>query len=81
MFSDSEKNVFMVFRNYQITTGQLLCFNGPNLQKHEAALRRLAAKKLLIKERFKGAYSLTRAGYAAMEDCESTRRRVVRHPR
>ncbi len=81
MFSDSEKNALMVFRNYQIAAGELLCFNGPNLQKHEAALRRLTAKKMLIKERFKGAYSLTRAGYAAMEDCRQARRRAPRQPR
>ncbi len=70
MYSASERNVLKVFRNYQVTPGQLLCFNGPNLHKHQAALKRMAAKKLLIKERFKGAYSLTPAGYAAMEDCE-----------
>ncbi len=81
MFSDSEKSVLMVFRKYQIAPGQLLCFSGPSLKKHESALRRLTTKKMLLKERFKGAYSLTHAGYVAMSDRDLSRRtrRVARH--
>ena len=66
MISASEKDVLQVFRSYKITTGELLCFSGPNLQKHEAGLKKLAVRKMLIKERFKGAYSLTASGYEAM---------------
>ncbi len=66
MITASEQDVLSVFRNYRITPGQLLCFSGTNLKKHQNALRRLAERKMVIKERFKGAYSLTRAGYHAM---------------
>jgi hypothetical protein len=48
----------------------MLCFYGPDLEKHKAALRSLTEKKLLVKERFKGGYSLTRAGFAAMKSCK-----------
>ena len=48
----------------------MLCFNGPNLSQHQAALQRLTDKELLIKEQFKWAYSLTQAGFVAMNDCE-----------
>lgn len=68
MFSASEKDALQVFRSYKIAAGELLCFSGPNLQKHEPALKKLAVRKILIKERFKGAYSLTAAGYEAMSD-------------
>lgn len=53
-----------------MTPGQMLCFYGPNLQQNKATLELLTEKELLVKERFKGGYSLTRAGFAAMNDCE-----------
>ena len=62
MISASEKDVLQVFRSYKIAPGELLCFSGPNLQKHEAGLKKLAVRKMLIKERFKGAFSLTASG-------------------
>jgi predicted transcriptional regulator len=49
----------------------MLCFFGPNLEKHDAALKQLMDKDLLVKEQFKGAYSLTRAGFEAMRTCET----------
>jgi len=48
----------------------MLCFYGPNLAKYKAALQQLTEKELLVKEQFKGGYSLTYAGFAAMKDCE-----------
>lgn len=68
MITAPERDVLKVFRNYQITPGQLLCFSGTNLRKHQAGLKRLAERKMLVKERFKGAYSLTQTGYAAMSE-------------
>jgi hypothetical protein len=47
----------------------MLCLSGPNLERDRAALERLIEKDVLVKERFKGGYSLTEAGYAAMNDC------------
>ena len=50
-----------------MTPGQMLCFFGPDLEKHQAALQNMTAKELLVKEQFKGAYSLTRSGFEAMK--------------
>ncbi len=49
----------------------MLCFYGPDLEKHTNSLRKLTEKDFLIKERFKGGYSLTEAGFDAMKACES----------
>jgi len=48
----------------------MLCFFGPNLEKHKSALRQLTEKDFLVKETFKGAYSLTHAGFRAMKTCD-----------
>ncbi len=50
----------------------MLCFYGPELEKHKAALQKLTEKELLVKETFKGGYSLTRAGFVAMRDSQSS---------
>jgi uncharacterized protein YwgA len=50
-----------------MTRGQMLCFVGPYLEKHNLALQALANKGLLVKEQFKGAYSLTDAGFQVMK--------------
>ena len=50
--------------------GQMLCFTGPSLKQNQATLSLLTNKELLIKEKFAGGYSLTRTGFAAMNDCE-----------
>jgi hypothetical protein len=47
----------------------MLCFFGPDLERNKAALQRLTERDLLVKEQFKGAYSLTRAGFEAMKTC------------
>ena len=62
--------MFRTFRQYLMTPGRMLCFSGPDLVRDKAALDLLTDKKLLIKEKFAGGYSLTPAGYAAMKDCE-----------
>ncbi len=48
----------------------MLCFSGPNLEQDEATLDLLTERELLIKEKFKGGYSLTPAGFESMNDCE-----------
>lgn len=50
----------------------MLCFFGPNLEKHKNALQQLTEKDFLIKEQFKGAYCLTNAGFEAMKTCDKT---------
>jgi hypothetical protein len=70
MLTPSEKTVLRTFKQYLLTPGKMFCFFGPNLQKHKAALQQLTDKNLLVKEHFKGAYSLTRAGFEAMKACD-----------
>ena len=53
-----------------MTPGQMLCFYGPNLKQDKATLERMTNKELLVKEGFNGGYSLTPAGFAAMNECE-----------
>ena len=53
-----------------MTPGKMLCFYGPGLKQNKAILDRLSDRKLLVKERYKGGYSLTQAGYAAMINCK-----------
>jgi hypothetical protein len=70
MLSNSERSVLVVFRQYLITPGQMLCFDGPEFRKHKPALRVLTEKGFLVKEKFDGGYSLTHAGFAAMKSCK-----------
>ena len=70
MLSSSENSALRTFRQYQVTPGRMLCFYGPNLEKHEAALQQLTKKDLLVQEDFNGAYSLTDAGFEAMKICD-----------
>ena len=49
----------------------MLCFFGPDLERYRPALLKLTEKDLLVKEQFKGAYSLTYAGFEAMMTCDA----------
>jgi hypothetical protein len=69
VLTTSEQRVMRTFRQFLMNPGQMLCFSGPNLKQHKAALEQMTDKDLLIKEKFNGAYSLTPAGFAAMNDC------------
>ena len=69
LLTASEQRVLQTFHQYLMTPGKMLCFSGPNLERYSGELNRLADKKLLVKEKFKGGYSLTSAGFAAMKDC------------
>ena len=70
MFSTSEQRILRTFRRFQVTPGQMLCFSGPELKQHRTTLQALVNKEMLVKEKFKGGYSLTAAGFAAMKNCE-----------
>ncbi len=70
MLSTSEQRVLRTFRRFLMIPGQMLCFFGPNLKQDKATLELLTDKELLVEEEFKGGYSLTQAGFAAMNDCE-----------
>ena len=68
MLNRSEIKVLRTFRQYCLTPGKMLCFFGPSLKQHQTALAKLTEKDLLVKERFKGAYSLTTAGFQTMKE-------------
>ena len=66
----SEQRVLQTFRHYLMTPGQMLCFSGPDFAKYRATLERMSEQELLSREKFKGGYSLTDAGFAAMKEIE-----------
>ena len=66
-FTKSEQSVLKTFREFLMRPGQMLCFYGPELERYRNALKQLTERKLLVKERFKGAYSLTSNGFLAMK--------------
>ena len=70
MLSTSEQRVLRTFRRFLVNPGQMLCFSGPNLKQNKATLALLTDKELLVKEKFKGGYSLTQTGFSAMNDCQ-----------
>ena len=53
-----------------VEPGQMLCFNGDSLVEHRESLQQLTEQGLLTKDEFKDGYSLTRAGFAAMQECQ-----------
>ena len=69
VLSQAERSVFRRFRQFLVTPGEMLCFFGPELDKHKVALQRMTERDLLVKEQFKGAYSLTQSGFEAMKTC------------
>ena len=70
MYSASEQRVLRTFRQFLMTPGQMLCFSGPELKQYENTLDALIDKEVLVKEKTKGGYSLTHAGFAAMNSCQ-----------
>ena len=67
MLSTAEQSVLKVFRQFMIGQGEMLCFQGPLWEKHKVSLRQLTERDFLFQESFKGAYSLTETGFAAMK--------------
>ena len=70
VLTPAERAALRAFQKFLATPEQMICFFGPTLEKHGAALERLTKKHLLVKENFKGAWSLTVAGYQAMKTCD-----------
>lgn len=67
MLTPAEQRALQTFRQFLMGPGQMLCFAGPNLERHRAALKQLTEKDFVVKEQFKGGYSLTETGFAAMK--------------
>lgn len=70
MLSLKERDLLAVFRQYLATPGHMICLDGAAVQKHKVAIRNLTDRNFILKERFEGGYSLTKAGFAAMNTCE-----------
>lgn len=70
VLTPSEQRVLRTYRQYLITPGEMLCFSGSLLEQNKVTLERMSEKELLFKEKFKGGYSLTKAGFAAMTACK-----------
>jgi predicted transcriptional regulator len=68
LLSTSEQAVLDVFREFRVSTGEMLCFQTLIIDKHRASLKQMIEKGLLVKENHKGSYSLTDAGFAAMKN-------------
>lgn len=66
MLSSNEITVLKSFRKFYMEPGEMLCFNGVDLVAKTPALDSLVGKRLLVRERFVGGFSLTRNGYAEM---------------
>ena len=66
--SPAEHAVLTVFRKWLMTPGKMLCFSRADLDTLKMPLSQLASKGLVVKERFKGGYSLTKTGFDAMKD-------------
>lgn len=67
MLSKTDLAVLDVFRRYLVAPGEMLCFHGKWFDEHSGSLHHLTVEKLLTREQFKGGYSLTKAGFAAMQ--------------
>ncbi len=66
--SAAEHAVLDVFRTYLMTPGKMYCFDNSDLETFHVPLAELTDKGMLVAERFRGGYSLTETGFAAMRD-------------
>lgn len=68
--SPRERQVLHTFNEFLMTPRQMLCFSGPEHERHVDALETMVEKDLLVEEGFAGGYSLTESGFEAMKACE-----------
>jgi hypothetical protein len=68
VLTPEQQSALGIFRKFQMTTGKMLCFSGPDLATFHDALDQLTVKGLLEGEMPRGSYSLTETGFAAMND-------------
>jgi hypothetical protein len=61
-----ELAALQVFRDFHVAPGEMFCFTGPMLEKHQKSLIQLVGRNLLVKEQFTSGYSMTAVGYRAM---------------
>jgi len=70
LLTTAELRVLRTFRRFLMNPGKMLCFSGPNLELNKDTLEFLTEKEFLVREKFKGGYSLTQDGFTAMLECE-----------
>lgn len=68
--SPDEETVLGVFRKFLMSPGRMLCFGTADMQTYRTPLAGLTDKGLLVAEKFRGGYSLTTSGFAAMQRVE-----------
>ena len=68
MLTSSEKSLLSIFRRFLVRPGEMLCIDGPTQERHRRAINHLADQGLIIRERFRGAFTLTDAGFAVMTE-------------
>lgn len=64
--STGEEKVLKIFRQYLMTPGQMLCLSNVGIDSMQLILSSMTESGLIVPDDFKGAYSLTRTGYEAM---------------
>ena len=67
MLTNLEEQVLLVFHEFFMKPNKMLCFYGQDLESKAPALDSLVEKQYLVREKFSGAFSLTRAGYRQMK--------------
>lgn len=70
LLNTGERAILDVFRDYLMTPRKMLCLGPSHREKYEQQLAQLIDRGMLTEERFNGGYSLTEAGYAAMQACQ-----------
>ena len=66
--SPAEQSVLSIFRSYLMLPEKMLCLAAADTETFKLPLTRLVSAGLLIAEKYQGGYSLTDAGFAAMQD-------------
>jgi hypothetical protein len=61
----AEQDILAIFRRFRVGPNKMLCLNNFVNDDFLAAMERLIKHKLVVKDRPKHAYYLTRAGYDA----------------
>jgi hypothetical protein len=67
VMTQTERDILRHFRTYHIGVNEMLCFNTTmstsNSTKFQSAINALVRDGLVVKERLRGAYSLTPEGF------------------
>ena len=65
-FTQRELKVLEHFRRYLMSPGDMLCFSGQDIESMGTGIEDLVKRCMLVPERKKGSFSLTKQGFEAM---------------